>query len=456
MEAKLMNMQKYGCALVAIALNCVPANSFASSEGGELIAHPNFTLNGCPLGSEWTDDVVNNALGLQPRMLARLKNRFSITKETLCSASWEKIEGFVRHANNPKHRTDEPDGARAFRALQQRDESGTVKPTGLMEAIAQRVTLLPLPTGKPVITDAAGIASNTWTWLGPGNIGGRVRAISPHPTNANELLIGSVSGGIWRTTNGGASWSSINDFLPNVAISCLVRDPANASVIYACTGEGYFNQDAVRGLGIFKSTDNGDTWAQLSSTNPVTAGGFWYYVYRLAISPTNSQVMLAATDAGIHRTTDGGATWTRTYGTIPSTTSSRRVVDVGFHPTDSNIAVLGELSDLGVSIALDDFGTGYSSLGYLRRFPVDKIKIDRSFIRDIDSHDTAAIVRTIIGLGQELGITVTAEGVETDAQLDTLRKYGCVEAQGYLIGVPSKVADLNRLMKTSAVLSQSG
>ena len=124
--------------------------------------------------------------------------------------------------------------------------------------------------------------------------------------------------------------------------------------------------------------------------------------------------------------------------------------------SDTVLKTLGQLRELGIRIALDDFGTGYSSLGYLRRFPVDKIKIDRSFIGDIDSHDTAAIVRTIIGLGQELGITVTAEGVETDAQLETLRKYGCVEAQGYLIGVPSKVADINRLMKTSVVLSQSG
>ncbi|GLQ81810.1 diguanylate cyclase [Mesorhizobium huakuii] len=120
------------------------------------------------------------------------------------------------------------------------------------------------------------------------------------------------------------------------------------------------------------------------------------------------------------------------------------------------LKTLRQLRDLGIRIALDDFGTGYSSLGYLRRFPVDKIKIDRSFIRDIGNRDTAAIVRTIIGLGNELGIVVTAEGVETEVQLDLLRDNGCEEAQGYLIGVPSKAADIQRLLKARALHSQTG
>ncbi|MER8430565.1 putative bifunctional diguanylate cyclase/phosphodiesterase [Mesorhizobium caraganae] len=118
--------------------------------------------------------------------------------------------------------------------------------------------------------------------------------------------------------------------------------------------------------------------------------------------------------------------------------------------SETVLKTLRQLRELGIRIALDDFGTGYSSLGYLRRFPVDKIKIDRSFIHDIDNRDTAAIVRSIIGLGAELGITVTAEGVETEAQLDILRKAGCVEAQGFLIGVPSKAADMARLLKSKA------
>ncbi|QKC99814.1 putative bifunctional diguanylate cyclase/phosphodiesterase [Mesorhizobium sp. NZP2298] len=124
--------------------------------------------------------------------------------------------------------------------------------------------------------------------------------------------------------------------------------------------------------------------------------------------------------------------------------------------SEAVLKTLRQLRELGIRIALDDFGTGYSSLGYLRRFPVDKIKIDRSFIGDMANHDTAAIVRTVIGLGTELGIVVTAEGVETEEQLDMLRKNGCVEAQGYLIGVPSKASDIQRLLKSRELHSQIG
>ncbi|WFP62000.1 EAL domain-containing protein [Mesorhizobium sp. WSM4904] len=124
--------------------------------------------------------------------------------------------------------------------------------------------------------------------------------------------------------------------------------------------------------------------------------------------------------------------------------------------SDTVLRTLGQLRELGVRIALDDFGTGYSSLGYLRRFPVDKIKIDRSFIHDLDKRDTAAVVRTVIGLGIELGITVTAEGVETEAQLDMLRKAGCGEAQGFLIGMPAKAPEMSRLLRSREKLRQSG
>ncbi len=94
------------------------------------------------------------------------------------------------------------------------------------------------------------------------------------------------------------------------------------------------------------------------------------------------------------------------------------------------------LRRLGVRIALDDFGTGYSSLSYLRRFPFDAIKIDRSFIADIADPDTAAIVRAVVGIAAQLGATITAEGIETEAQYAAVRREGCTEVQGYLFGRP--------------------
>ena len=117
---------------------------------------------------------------------------------------------------------------------------------------------------------------------------------------------------------------------------------------------------------------------------------------------------------------------------------------------NATLAVLHDLRAKGLRIAMDDFGTGYSSLGYLRSFPFDKIKIDRSFVRDIEtSADCQAIVRAVIGLGTNLGITTIAEGVETTAQLEQLRLEGCNQAQGYLFSrpvPPQEVSALLRLM----------
>ena len=105
---------------------------------------------------------------------------------------------------------------------------------------------------------------------------------------------------------------------------------------------------------------------------------------------------------------------------------------------------LHQLRDIGVSIALDDFGTGYSSLSYLRAFPFDRIKIDRSFTKDIaERADCAAIVSSIVGLGRSLDIATTVEGVETERQLELVRAVGATMAQGYLIGRPTPREALN-------------
>jgi predicted signal transduction protein with EAL and GGDEF domain len=115
--------------------------------------------------------------------------------------------------------------------------------------------------------------------------------------------------------------------------------------------------------------------------------------------------------------------------------------------SDLTLATLHKLRALGVRISMDDFGTGYSSLSYLRSFPFDKIKIDRSFVGELASRDDAmAIVRAVTGLGKSLGISTTAEGVETNEQLALLRLEGCTEVQGYLFSPPRPAEDVERML----------
>jgi diguanylate cyclase (GGDEF)-like protein/PAS domain S-box-containing protein len=115
--------------------------------------------------------------------------------------------------------------------------------------------------------------------------------------------------------------------------------------------------------------------------------------------------------------------------------------------TEANLAILHQLRELGVHISMDDFGTGYSSLSYLRSFPFDKIKIDRSFVKDLARRsDCLAIVRAISGLGRSLNITTTAEGVETTDQLDWLRAEGCNEVQGFLFSAARPAGEIEALL----------
>jgi predicted signal transduction protein with EAL and GGDEF domain len=118
--------------------------------------------------------------------------------------------------------------------------------------------------------------------------------------------------------------------------------------------------------------------------------------------------------------------------------------------TEATLATLHRLRGMGVRISLDDFGTGYSSLSYLRRFPFDKIKIDRSFVHDLKRADSAAIIEAVAELAAKLGMATTAEGVETAEQLALVRDKGCTEAQGYLISPPRPVAQVPAMLAALA------
>jgi len=117
-------------------------------------------------------------------------------------------------------------------------------------------------------------------------------------------------------------------------------------------------------------------------------------------------------------------------------------------PGEEAVNILDDIKSIGVGLTMDDFGTGYSSLTYLKRFPIDKLKIDRAFVRDPpkDAND-AAIARAIISLAESLQLRVMAEGVETEEQLSFLQQEGCHEMQGFLRGCPMPTSEMEKLLK---------
>ncbi|MEW6207525.1 MAG: hypothetical protein AB1631_04105 [Acidobacteriota bacterium] len=146
-----------------------------------------------------------------------------------------------------------------------------------------------------------------WTPLGPGNIGGRTRALLIDPTNPAIMYAAGVAGGVWKTVNEGATWTPLGDMLPNLAVCSLTFDPADTNIIYAGTGEGYFNSDMVRGAGIYKTTDAGATWNRFASTTTTD----FNYVNDIVVSRNDRQRLYAATRTGVWTSADGGENWTR-------------------------------------------------------------------------------------------------------------------------------------------------
>ncbi len=115
---------------------------------------------------------------------------------------------------------------------------------------------------------------------------------------------------------------------------------------------------------------------------------------------------------------------------------------------ERTLATLQRLAGAGFSLAVDDFGTGYSSLAYLKRLPIDTVKIDQSFVRDLTiDPDDAAIVTAIVAMARSLDVDVIAEGVETEEQLDYLRRHGCDEMQGYYFSRPLPAAEFEQLLR---------
>lgn len=170
------------------------------------------------------------------------------------------------------------------------------------------------PSNAPqseAVSTALGAAQ--WEPLGPGNIGGRTRALLVDPNNPQILYAAGVSGGIWKTVDGGQFWKPLADFLPNIAVGSMAMDPKNSQILYAGTGEGHFREIVrgtglpLRGAGVFKSQDGGENWRRLDRT----ANSDFHWVNRLEVSPRDSRRLYAATRSGVWRSLDGGESWAR-------------------------------------------------------------------------------------------------------------------------------------------------
>jgi hypothetical protein len=218
----------------------------------------------------------------------------------------------------------------------------------------------------------AALANVTWDERGPDNVSGRTRAvlIDANDRTGNTVWAGGVGGGLWKTTNALANspnWTPINDLFENMAISCIAQDPNNANIIYFGTGEGWFNADAIRGLGVWKTTNGGTTWNRLTSTN----GSTWYYCMKMVID-ANSNVFVTTGNGGLQRSTNGGANWSKVLGS-GAVASTNRAADVEIASNGDMYCSMGVFNRDGVYKSTNGgttwsklTGNGFPASGYQR------------------------------------------------------------------------------------------
>jgi len=227
----------------------------------------------------------------------------------------------------PSERFDEPDQAAIYQRMKRQGPSPDFDTAAAYRTahthrdamprhstrLGRHVPRSPSMDRGPAKRFVAASALGQWEALGPGNIGGRTRTLVIHPTQPDIMYAGGVSGGVWKTTDAGQTWTPLADRLANIAVNSMAIHPENPDVLYVGTGEGYFREIVrgtwlpLRGGGIFKTEDGGATWSKLASTHGLP----FHWVNDLIISHRNPETLYAATRTGVHLSENGGASWTR-------------------------------------------------------------------------------------------------------------------------------------------------
>jgi photosystem II stability/assembly factor-like uncharacterized protein len=193
--------------------------------------------------------------------------------------------------------------------------------------LAAQSFVLPQQNGLYASSVNASDDVDRWEQLGPGNVGGRTRAILFHPTTPDTMFTAGVSGGVWKTTDAGDNWQPLDDLMTHLAVTTLNFEPGNPDVLYAGTGEGFRYTGIMRGNGIFVSSDAGTSWNSIASTvnNPD-----FNFIYRIAVSHNNPKTMYVASNGGLFKTNNAGVDWTKLIDAADfSIESGERTFDIG-------------------------------------------------------------------------------------------------------------------------------
>ncbi len=233
---------------------------------------------------------------------------------------WMSARPGWEHRPLPIARDAEPQAAFEHAAAKRQHAAGGDSVEALLAARLELESLTRYSSrlGRPLAPAEARLAVKSgvgaWEAIGPGNVGGRTRTLVIHPDDPLVMYTGGVSGGVWKTVDGGAWWMPIGDEFVNLAVNSMALHPSDPELLFVGTGEGYFREEVrgtwlpLRGAGIFVSDDGGDSWRRLAST----VGEDFHWVNDLVFSPHHPERLYAATRTGVWQSDDLGESWRRT------------------------------------------------------------------------------------------------------------------------------------------------